>query len=74
MALEHIKKAMENGTVRATALNQCPHLRSRPVPCCLAKTGRIHIQSDETVENYCTTASHIDCLLFLQAKKAEVSR
>jgi hypothetical protein len=47
-------------------LSRCPHLHLWPVPSCHAKDGRIHIQSDQTVENFCTTTGFADCSRYLQ--------
>jgi len=69
MVPKQVKKETTAEAVRYLMPNQCPHLRLWPVPSCHAKNGRIHIQADQTVENYCTKGAHVDCILFLQRMK-----
>ena len=64
---------VEAETMKAIYASQCPHLHLWPVPSCHAKSGRIHIQADQTVESFCTTVAHADCMLFLQAEKLGVA-
>jgi hypothetical protein len=60
------KRNKETGMTEEIFTNRCPHLHPWPVPSCHAKSGRIHIQSDQTVEAFCTTSAHLKCVLFLQ--------
>jgi muconolactone delta-isomerase len=58
----------------APLASQCPHLHLWPVPSCHAKYGRIHIQSDQTVREFCVTAAHHDCILFQQTLRLGAAR
>jgi hypothetical protein len=63
------KRKKETETTEEIFANQCPHLHLWPVPSCHAKSGRIHIQSDQTVETFCRSGVHLKCVLFLQSQQ-----